>query len=100
MDCPADIMPSMLESFFEALEGRTFLSADTYVCSRGHTHSLTEAVQLSAVPGKSGATIAARSAGIERSVEIAPAKSGKTIAGRETPPVSRGKSGKTLAKRA
>jgi hypothetical protein len=90
----------MLESFVEALEGRTFLSADTYVCSRGHTHSLTEAVQFSAVPGKSGATIAARSGSAERSVEPTPAKSGKTIAGRETPPVSRGKSGKTLAKRA
>jgi hypothetical protein len=70
-------MPEM----FESLEGRTLLSADTYICSRGHEHALAEEVHVTRSLGKSGATIAARSAGVGAG-EIRPAKSGKTLAAR------------------
>jgi hypothetical protein len=90
-----------MPELFEALEERTFLSADTYVCSRGHTHSVTEEAQLAtASTGKSGATIAARSVSATAADEVGPAKSGRTIAARGSTGVSRGKSGKTLAARA
>jgi hypothetical protein len=68
----------------EALEARTFLSAQTYVCSRGHEHLLAaEAgeVRVNRAVGKSGATIAARSSGTSAG-EVRPMKSGRTLAAR------------------
>jgi hypothetical protein len=74
-------MPPMPE-MFEPLEGRTLLSADVELCSRGHAHPVeAEEVHVTRSVGKSGATIAAR-AGRTSSTEIVPLKSGKTRAAR------------------
>ena len=73
------VMPEM----FEALEGRTLLSAEVELCSRGHAHPVAaEEVHLTTRVGKSGATIAARSASAGASDEVSYFKSGKTRAAR------------------
>jgi hypothetical protein len=74
-----------MPQLFEPLEGRTLLSADADLCSRGHVHSLAKEAHVMAA-----------------TATATPAKSGKTLAARATaaPAAATGKSGKTLAKRA